>query len=49
MLEQLIQTYRYYKTICELASLTDHDLELLNISRSEIVFVAYRANMVHHD
>jgi len=49
MLEQLSKAYNYYKTIFELASLSDSDLHELGLSRAEIVFVAYRATMVQHD
>jgi uncharacterized protein YjiS (DUF1127 family) len=49
MLEQLAQAYRYYKTIYELARLSDNDLQDLGLSRAEIVFVAYKANLVDHD
>ena len=49
MLQQLSKAYNYYKTIYELASLSDNDLQELGLSRAEIVFVAYRANLVNHD
>ena len=49
MLQQLSKAYNYYKTIYELASLSDNDLHELGLSRAEIVFVAYRATMVQHD
>lgn len=49
MLEQLSQAYRYYKTIFELARLSDMELEQLGMSRAEIVFIAYKANLVNND
>jgi len=49
MLERVSQAYQYYKTIFELARLSDQDLEQLGLSRSEIVFVAYKAILVQHD
>jgi uncharacterized protein YjiS (DUF1127 family) len=49
MLKQLEKACRYCTTIFELASLTDEDLELLGLARNEIVLVAYKATLVHHD
>jgi len=48
MLEQLSKAYRYYTTIFELARLSDSELEHLGLTRSEIVFVAYKANLVNN-
>ena len=35
---------RYYKTVAELARLSNEELEELGMSRREIVFVAAKAN-----
>lgn len=39
-------TYRYYNTIIELAALSDKELESINVTREEIIPIAYSTHLV---
>jgi uncharacterized protein YjiS (DUF1127 family) len=45
ILDNIVRTFRYYKTIEELSRLTDKELADIGVYRCQIPFVALEANL----